>query len=324
MAPRGLLDPARATSAEALAEAAADHDPLDVEQCDRRPNRDTERLDCLAEQVDRDRVPLLERSHPDAARQRVAPAPLLQLEEDRLPLPRLTARALLERRSARICLDAAAEPAVAAPAARLDAHVADLARRAAPENDAPVEDETASDPRSPEDAEKRPHAAAGAEAPLGLDGDVDVVPERDRDAQAVGELRRERERLVPHRRCSAALSTTPFAASMLPGAPMPTPASSRTRTPAAVAASATVTAMSSTTASGPRRGVLRRASPTIRPARAVMTAWIFVPPRSTPARSGALIAGAGRRRRGAGGSRARSTPRRFATRDRAGARAGRT
>ena len=149
------------------------------------------------------------RPQPDAARQRVAAALLLELEEDRLPLPRLAARPLLERRPARVRLDAAAEAAVAAAPARLDAHVADLARGAAPEDDAAVEHEPAADPGAPEDAEERPDAAAGAEPPLGLDGDVDVVPEHDRDAEALGDHRARAGTARPQPSMFGAWSTTP-------------------------------------------------------------------------------------------------------------------
>ncbi len=99
---------------------------------------------------------------------------------------------------------------------------------------------------------------------------------------------------------------------MLPGAPTPTPRRFDSSSPPASSASRTVSASSATTASGPpRAGVLRRAAPSTRAARPVMTAWIFVPPRSIPARTSGpdaatLTRASGRPRRGACGSPGRS------------------
>ena len=67
----------------------------------------------------------------------------LQVEQHRLPLPGLLPCALLERASAGVRLDAAAQAAVAAPPARLRAHVADLSRGAAAREEAAVDDDAA-------------------------------------------------------------------------------------------------------------------------------------------------------------------------------------
>ena len=120
-----------------------------------------------------------------------------QVEEDRLALARLAPGALLERATPRVRLDAPAQAAVAAATAGLHADVPDLAGGAAAVEQATVDDQPAADPRAPEDAEERADAAAGTEPALGLDGDADVVPDRDRDAEALREHGPERERLVP-------------------------------------------------------------------------------------------------------------------------------
>ncbi len=87
-------------------------------------------------------------------------------------------------------------------------------------------------------------------------------------------------------------------------------ASSLTRTPAVAAASVTASAMSFATASGPPcRGVPARLADHLPAPGPSTTAWIFVPPRSTPPRSAAVTRATARRRRAAAGSRGRSTPR---------------
>ena len=197
------LDAREPVGPEALAEAAADHDGLDVEQRHGRADPDAERLDGPQDQLLGDLVPRLQRPQPDAAREPVAAALLHQLEEHRLALLGELARALLERAAARVRLDAPVEPAVAATAAGLRADVPDLAGRAAPDEVAAVDHDAAADTRAPEDAEERLEAAAGAEPALGLDGDVDVVADRHGAAELLRERRAERVRGRPSRRCSA-------------------------------------------------------------------------------------------------------------------------
>ena len=200
-------------AAEPLAEAAADHD-APRRRAASRPSRSPTPSACTAslEQVARDLVARLERPQPDAARQRVAPALLLQLEEDRLALPRPRAarapRAPPGRRTPR---RSPRRPQLQRRPPGFDAHVPDLARGAAARGRTrPSSDEPAADAGAPEDAEERPHAAPRAEPPLGLDGDVDVVAEHDRARRAAAATAgRERERLVPARRCSATWSTMP-------------------------------------------------------------------------------------------------------------------
>ena len=133
-----------------------------------------------------------------AAREGVPATLALQVEEDRLALPRLAARPLLERAAAGVGLDAAAQAAVAAAAARLDAHVADLPRRAAPVDEAPVEDEPARRPRCPRrrrgrSARRGPRRSRRSASTATLTS----LPDRDGHAQTLGERRTERERLVP-------------------------------------------------------------------------------------------------------------------------------
>ena len=88
------------------------------------------------------------------------------------------------------------QAAVAAPAARLRAHVADLAGRAAPGQQAAVDHEPTPDARPPEDPEEGSHPLAGPEASLRLHRDAHVVPEHGRHPERRGDRRRERERLV--------------------------------------------------------------------------------------------------------------------------------
>ena len=74
--------------------------------------------------------------------------------------------------------------------------MADLTRRAPPEDDPTVQHEPAPDSGPPEDAEERPHAAPRAEPALGLRRDVDVVAEHHAHSEPLGDRGRERERLV--------------------------------------------------------------------------------------------------------------------------------
>ena len=122
----------------------------------------------------------------------------------------------------------------------------------------------------------------------------------------------------------ATWSTVPVPASISPGAPMPIPASPIGSTPASSRAARRVSASSKATATGPPlRGVSRRALPSTVASPSVTTAWILVPPRSSPPfiRVTAAIA---RPPRAASGSPARSTPAPCAGPHRAAAPGGRT
>ena len=111
-------DPHAVGLAEAHAQAAADHDGLDVEQVDGRGDARAERAHGAVDQARRDLVAVLERALPDAARQAVAVVLGGQLEELRLGAVVVqAARVGLHRRAAGVGLEAAAAPARAAPAA---------------------------------------------------------------------------------------------------------------------------------------------------------------------------------------------------------------
>src|SRR4051795_7840423 len=82
-----------------------------------------------------------------------------------------------------------------------------------------------------------------------------------------------------------ALAMTPDASSTSPGEPSPTPASSRVSTPACWAASRTAAASAATTPSAPPPvGVGCRVAARTCCSSSATIAWIFVPPRSMPAR----------------------------------------
>src|SRR5262249_12037021 len=80
--------------------------------------------------------------------------------------------------------------------------------------------------------------------------------------------------------------TVPAVSSLVPGAPMPMPVRSLATAPAWVIASSTVATISSATPAGPWSfGVGWRDWPRTRSSSSITTVWIFVPPRSTPARN---------------------------------------
>src|SRR4051812_49158265 len=83
-----------------------------------------------------------------------------------------------------------------------------------------------------------------------------------------------------------ALVTVPAAASTAPGEPTPAPARAPRSVPAPSAASFSADTIAARTSLGPPDvGVGCRAAPSTSPSSSTTTAWIFVPPRSTPARS---------------------------------------
>ena len=172
-----------------------------------RPSRShAERLDGLLEQVARDRVARL-----DARSQ----TPLVSASRPRrcCRSKRMVLRLRASRRARSSSAPARRTPrgtpqaAVAAPPARLHTHVPDLAGGATPVEHSTVDDEPAADARAPEDAEERADAAPGAEPPLSLGRDVDVVPDTTGTPSALAEhgprgtARRRRRCSPPAGRC---------------------------------------------------------------------------------------------------------------------------
>ena len=150
------------------------------------------------------------------------------------------------------------------------------------------------------------------------------LPIRHGPPELGGERRPERERRRPSPSMFATWSTVPDSTSIEPGAPTPIPARPIGSTPASSSAARSASASSKATASGPPlRGVSRRALPSTVDSPSVTTAWIFVPPRSSPPFIRVTTAIA-RPRRSACGSPARSIPRPCAARRRAAAPAART
>ena len=146
----------------------------------------------------RQRIVVLERLLPDAARQPVALRRLHQLEElGLLAVLVQPARALLHRRAARVGLDATVPAARTAAAAEPDHHVPDLAGRAPAVPPLPVEHDRATDARAPPHREERGQFAARAELDLRARGGFDVVRDLHRLADQALELLRERERVLP-------------------------------------------------------------------------------------------------------------------------------
>src|SRR4051794_25359704 len=79
----------------------------------------------------------------------------------------------------------------------------------------------------------------------------------------------------------------PLSGSIPPGAPTPTPTSESVARPASSAAAPSDCAIASTTSTGPPSvGVGTRDWPSTLSRSSRTTVWIFVPPRSTPARGG--------------------------------------
>ena len=172
-------------------------DGLDVEQRHGRADTDPESVDRTQDELLGDLVARLKGPQPDAAREPVATALLHDLEEHRRTILRELACALLERTAACVRLDAPVEPAVAAEPSGARADVADLTGRAASVQRLPVDDDPTPDAGAPEDTEERIESPAGAEATLGLDGDVDVVPDRHGPPELLGERGAERVWHIP-------------------------------------------------------------------------------------------------------------------------------
>ena len=182
---------------------------------------------------------------------------------------------------------------------------------------APVDDDATPDTGAPEDTEERVEAPAGPEPALGLDGDVHVVPDRHRAPELLGERRPERVGSIP-----------PLDVRDLEDGARSRRRSSRvhrhrrTRGPSARRRRRRARCEASRRARRrPPRGrracgVSRRALPSTFASPSVTTAWILVPPRSSPARILVTTATA-RPRRAACGSRARSIPLRCARSGRA-------
>ncbi len=165
-----------------------------------------------------------------------------------------------------------------------------------------VEDQSAADAGAPEDAEQRVVGPPGAEAELGVGRDLHVVAERHPTAERRFELRRRAGRCLPSPGRLRALVTLP--ASITPGEPTPTPASSAGSTPAALRRIAQrllhlrrdIRQAAARSASGAVRSRSRLWSSS------TITAWILVPPRSMPPKLAAMRAHHRRRPHGATGA----------------------
>ncbi len=155
-------------------------------------------LDRAVDQLGREVIAVVQRSLPDPAGEPVAPLLLHDPEEVGLRAPLyVPSRLQLHRQPSRVGLHAPSAPAGASGAPALDNHVPDLGRRPAAEPGLAVEDQPAADSGAPPDAEDRVELLRRPELELALNGDLDVVADRDRDAQLVAEVLPEREGAVP-------------------------------------------------------------------------------------------------------------------------------
>src|SRR5690606_18594369 len=121
-----------------------------------------------------------------------------ELEEHRrlaglVALPGVT----LHRDPPRVRLHAPAPPARADRAVVLHDHVAELARRSAPEPGAAVEEDRAAHARSPEHPEERGMLGAGPELELRVRRHLHIVAERDGNAELTAQRVGEREGAIP-------------------------------------------------------------------------------------------------------------------------------
>src|ERR1022692_1350948 len=193
-------DPLCSGNAEAGAEAAADHDRVEIEQVDRRTDTGAERLHGAVDQPRRELVAAHERRGPDAARQAIALVLAHQLEQFRLRSFRLgPPGAPLHRRAAGGRLEAALPAARARGSVHPDDDVPELSRGAAAEPELAVDHDRAADAGAPPDAEERAIRPPRAEEPLGFDGDADVVAERDADTELLAQRGGQRKRAGPVR-----------------------------------------------------------------------------------------------------------------------------
>ena len=165
----------------------------------------------------------------------------------------------------------------------------------------PVPQKTPRNERSPRPAPNRRSASTAT---------VTSLPSATGTPELFGDRRPERERLVQPGDVRDLDRPMPVAASMLPGAPIPTDSSSIGVDPGRRGGVAhRPDEIADDRLRPTSRGVLRRACPTTRAPRAVTTAWIFVPPRSSPP----LMAAGAHVVERAAGWRARSIRRQTAT-----------
>src|SRR5207248_545662 len=113
---------------QATHEPAADDDPLDLDEIDRRRDRRAERQQRVGDDLRRELVPRLQRLLPDRAHELLAPARFHDLEQPRRPPggERL-ARSRLHGYASRQSLDTSARAALAASPCEADDRVSYLA-----------------------------------------------------------------------------------------------------------------------------------------------------------------------------------------------------
>src|SRR5215472_13612933 len=182
--PGRLLDAVDEGRTEAVAQAAAHDDGLQVEQVLGVGQGQAEGPHGLVDQLDRHLVALLQRVPDGAAGDAVAASSAHDAEQvggaALFVVP--AAGRHLHPRPARVRLEAAAHPAAAAAPAVLDDRVADLAGRAPALAQLATQDQAAADARPDEHAEQVLVGPAGAALPLAEDRDPDVVVDPDLDA----------------------------------------------------------------------------------------------------------------------------------------------
>src|SRR6266513_995142 len=196
----GLQHPRDARLAEACAEAATDHDRLDVDQVEGRGGARSQGANRPLDQLLGVGVVLVQRVLPDRARQLIVPVLLHQREQPGFHAALLVASCLaLHCRASGVGLEAATAPARALGAAELDHHVADLARGAASQPAVLLDHDRAADTGSPPEPEERPERPARAEHGLAFDRRADVVPDPHGHAEAARQRLAEWERVRPVR-----------------------------------------------------------------------------------------------------------------------------
>src|SRR5256885_343605 len=160
---------------QARAEAAADHNRLQVDQVDGRGGAGAEGLDRALDQPLGELVALFDRVRPHSTRQSVAAVLLHELEQAGLGTALHCASGpQLHRIATGIGLEAAAAPARAPSSADLHDGVADFARGASTEPTLLVDHDRTAHPGPPPKAEKGSVATTCAQRGLGLDRDAEV------------------------------------------------------------------------------------------------------------------------------------------------------
>ena len=191
-------DPVGQVLAELLGQPAADDDEVEVEQVDRRADRDAEGLDRRVEQLGRELVPVLQRLRPHLRGERRLVLLVADVEQRGLPagVDHRDGDAA-HRAPPGVGLGAAASTAGAQRAAGQDDHVPDLAGRAPRAGVGPaVEDQPAADAGAHPQPQHVAHALRGPGEPLAEQADVGVVAQRHRHAEPLP------QRARPGRPCS--------------------------------------------------------------------------------------------------------------------------